>query len=71
MLCPNDPNHPVAEEEWPQGLGEMTDRGYEQMRALGQRLRQRYVEELGLVKGEFDPQEAPKNIYFLLNFKLQ
>ncbi|ELT96207.1 hypothetical protein CAPTEDRAFT_226537 [Capitella teleta] len=38
------PNDPVSESVWPQGLGQLTQKGMQQHYKLGQYLRQRYIE---------------------------
>lgn len=51
-----DPNYNAA---FPRGLGEMTDRGFENSYQLGRWLRKRYVD-----KGYLDPIMDPKHMYW-------
>lgn len=55
FACASDPN---KEEAWEQGFGELSSKGITQAFELGQRIRRRYVDELGLVSPDFQAKEV-------------
>ena len=55
VFLPNDPN---VNYSWPQGLGELTFLGMKQHLALGKKLRNYYVDQLGVIPGKYNSQQV-------------
>ncbi|KAH7718186.1 Histidine acid phosphatase family protein [Aphelenchoides avenae] len=52
------PTDPYQESYWPLGFAELTAKGMEDQMELGQWMRQRYVDELGLLSKTYDRREV-------------